>query len=180
MSTDIGQYLTESDGILFRRVSVRKYQDKEVEPEKIERMLRAAMQAPSACNQQPWEFFVITDREILESLSRCSPFAACTKEAPCAIVSAYREKCTVPEYAHIDLSIAMQNLWLETNALGLGGVWLGVCPRTERMKEVEKIVGMPQGLHAFAIFPFGYPAESRPQEDRFDRSRIHYIRGGQP
>ncbi|MBP3736109.1 MAG: nitroreductase family protein [Lachnospiraceae bacterium] len=167
----------KTDEILFHRISVRRYQDRKVEPEKIRQMLRAAMAAPSACNQQPWEFYVITDREILGALSKCSPFASCTKDAPCAIVSAFRDDCTVPEYAHIDLSIAMQNLWLETDALGLGGVWLGVCPRAERMKEVEEIVGMPEGLHAFAIFPFGYPAESRPQEDRFDEARIHFIGG---
>ena len=53
---------------LFHRISVRKYEDRPVEREKIEYMLRAAMQAPSAVNQQPWEFYVITRRETLTAL----------------------------------------------------------------------------------------------------------------
>lgn len=161
---------------IYHRVSIRKYEDKPVEPEKTEAILRAAMQAPSAGNQQPWEFFVVTDPAKLEALSMVSPYSGCTKDAPAAIVSAYRKECPIPEYAQIDLSIAMENLWLETDAQGLGGVWLGIAPLEERMKEVETILSLPASLRAFAIFPYGYPAESRAQEDRFDAERIHYIR----
>ena len=160
---------------IYHRVSIRKYQDKPVEKEKVEAILRAAMQAPSAANQQPWEFYVVTDREKLKALSRVSPYARMTEYAPAAIVSAYRIQCRVPVYAQIDLSIAMENLWLETDAQGLGGVWLGIAPVEERMQAVEQIIGMPDTLRAFAVFPFGYPAEERPQQDRFDESRIHWI-----
>ena len=69
----------------------------------------------------------------------------------------------------------MENLWLETDAQGLGGVWLGIAPLEDRMKAVEKILNIPDTLHAFAIFPYGYPAENRDQENRFDKSRIHHI-----
>ncbi len=92
---------------IYHRVSIRKYLDKPVEKEKIEALLRAAMQAPSAGNQQPWEFYVITDRTKLEELSKVSPYAGMTKDAPLAIVSAYRKDCRIPSYAQIDLSIAM-------------------------------------------------------------------------
>ena len=160
---------------IFTRVSIRRFQDRPVEPEKLEALLRAAMAAPSAGNQQPWEFYVVTNRQLLEALSEASPYAGCAKEAPVAIVSAYREALWAPAYAQIDMSIAMENLWLETQALGLGGVWLGIAPGEERMQKVEKILGMPASLRAFAVFPFGYPAESRPQQDRFDESRIHWV-----
>ena len=69
------------DQIIFHRTSIRKYQDRPVEEDKIRRILRAAMQAPSAANQQPWEFYVVTDKEILEKLSRVSPFTGMTKDA---------------------------------------------------------------------------------------------------
>jgi nitroreductase len=72
---------------IFSRVSIRKYQDKPVEKEKIEAILRAAMQAPSAANQQPWEFYVVTNKEKLEALSKVHPYAGMTKNAPAAIVS---------------------------------------------------------------------------------------------
>ena len=160
---------------IFTRVSIRKYQDRPVENEKTEAILRAAMQAPSAANQQPWEFFVVTNKEKLAALSKVSPFAGMTKNAPVAIVSAYRKDCKLPEYAQIDLSIAMENLWLETDAQGLGGVWLGIAPIEERMKKVEEILCMPDTMRAFAIFPYGYPAEERVQQQRFDETRIHYV-----
>jgi len=160
---------------IFSRVSIRKYQDRPVEKEKTLAILRAAMQAPSAGNQQPWEFFVVTNREKLIALSEVSPYAGMTKDAPIAIVAAYRRECMIPDYAEIDLSIAMENLWLETDAQGLGGVWLGIAPREERMQAVEDILDMPDTLRAFAIFPYGYPAEERKQQDRFDESRIHYV-----
>ena len=160
---------------LYTRVSIRKYQDRPVEKEKTEAMLRAAMQAPSAANQQPWEFYVVTDREMLEKLSKVSPYALCTKNAPAAIVSAYRTELWAPAYAQIDMSIAMENLWLSCGELGLGGVWLGIAPVEDRMRAVEEILGIPEGLRAFAVFPLGYPAEERKQQDRFDESRIHFI-----
>ena len=160
---------------LYTRVSIRKYQDKPVEKEKTEAILRAAMQAPSAANQQPWEFYVVTNKEKLDALSRVSPYAGMTKNAPAAIVSVYRKDCTIPAYAQIDLSIAMENPWLETDAQGLGGVWLGIAPQEDRMKAVEDVLGLPDTVRAFAIFPYGYPAEERKQQDRFDESRIHFI-----
>ena len=160
---------------IYTRVSIRKYQDKPVEKEKTEAILRAAMQAPSAVNQQPWEFYVVTEKEKLEALSQVSPYAGMTKNAPAAIVSVYRKDCRVPIYAQIDMSIAMENLWLETVAQGLGGVWLGIAPQEERMRAVEEVLDLPDTVRAFAIFPYGYPAEERAQQDRFDESRIHYV-----
>ena len=121
------------------------------------------------------EIYVYCDPAKLEALSKVGPYAGCTKDAPAAIVSAYRKECRMPEYAQIDLSIAMENLWLETDAQGLGGVWLGIAPLEDRMKEVETILGLPGSLRAFAIFPYGYPAEQRTQEDRFDAERVHFV-----
>ena len=161
---------------IFTRVSIRKYQPRPVEPEKITAILRAAMAAPSAGNQQPWEFYVITNPELIAQLSTVSPYSGCAKGAPVVIVSAYREKLWAPMYAEIDMSIAMENLWLACEEQGLGGVWMGIAPQPERMQAVEALVGIPEGLRAFAIFPLGYPAEERQQQDRFDESRIHYIK----
>ncbi len=160
---------------IFERVSTRRFEERPVEREKIEALLRAAMAAPSAGNQQPWEFYVIEDRGILERLAGVTPYSGCAGRAPAAIVSAYREKLWAPAYAQIDLSIAMENLWLACGEQGLGGVWLGIAPIEDRMRAVEEIVGIPAGQRAFAIFPLGYPAERRKQQDRWDPERIHWI-----
>ena len=133
------------------------------------------MQAPSAANQQPWEFFVVTNPDKLKALAETSPYAKMTANAPAAIVSAYRKDCMLPMYAEIDLSIAMENLWLETDAQGLGGVWLGIAPLEDRMRAVEEVLNIPDTMRAFAIFPLGYPAEERKQQDRYDETRIHWL-----
>ncbi|MEE1228164.1 MAG: nitroreductase family protein [Lachnospiraceae bacterium] len=159
---------------ILHRSSIRKFQDRPVEKEKIRQILRAAMQAPSAGNQQPWEFYIVTDPDMIESLSKSSPYAGPAAHAPVVIVSAYRKNCQMPEYAEIDLSIAMENLWIATEAIGLGGVWLGIAPIRDRMAKVEDICHIPDTQHAFALFPIGYPAEVKKQQNRFDESRIHY------
>lgn len=160
---------------IFHRVSIRKYQDKQVEAEKIEAMLKAAMQAPSAGNQQPWEFYVVTEKETLKKLSEVHQYAKMVANAPAAIVVAYREDVIFPELAIQDVSIATTQLWLECDNQGLGGVWLGIAPIEDRMQKTAEIVNMPPEHKAFAIFPFGYAAEEKAQQDRFDWNKIHYI-----
>ena len=75
---------------IFHRISVRKYQNRDVEQEKIELMLKAAMAAPSACNQQPWEFYVVKDKAVIVRLSEGSPYAKCAKDAPVVFVPCFR------------------------------------------------------------------------------------------
>lgn len=163
---------------IFHRVSIRKYQDKPVEQEKIVKMLRAAMAAPSAANQQPWEYYVVTNKEVQEKLSKVSPYSSFAKDAPVVFVPCYRQldSMRAPDYAQIDLSASVENLLLEADELGLGAVWMGIAPRQKRMEDVREILNLPDHLHAFALISCGYPAESRPQEDRYEEERVHYIR----
>ena len=161
---------------IFQRISIRKFADRPVEPEKITQILKAAMQAPSAGNQQPWEFYVVTDREKIRALSEISPYARCAKNAPAVIVPCRRtEGLRWNETVLLDLSCAVENMLLEITSLGLGGVWLCAAPLEDRMTKAEAAIGNPAGLRVFAVIPVGYPAEERPQQDRFDESRIHYI-----
>ncbi len=162
---------------IFKRISVRKYLDKEVEQEKIDLLLKAGMAAPSASNQQPWEIYVVTNKEIIEKLSLASPYAKCLKNAPVAVVPVYREEgLKFKEYAHIDMSICCENILLEATELGLGSVWLGIAPVKERMNKVNEILNLPDNLQSFAIIAIGYSNEHRSQQDRYQKSRVHYIK----
>ena len=161
---------------IFQRISVRKYTDQPVEDEKILQILRAGMAAPSAGNQQPWEFYVVKDPGIIQELSKCSKYAKCAAEASVVIVPCFRTyKLRFPEMNQIDLAIATENMLLEITSLGLGGVWLGVAPVSERMEFVDRVLGLDDSLHAFALIPVGYPDEDRLQQDRYDESRIHWL-----
>lgn len=162
---------------IYSRVSIRKYKDTPVEDEKIKEILKAGMQAPSAGNQQPWEFYVVTNKEIIEKLSMSHQYAGCAKGAPVVIVPVYRiENLMFPQYAEIDLSIAQENMWLMADSLGLGGVWMGIAPIRERMDKVREILSLPDNVEAFSLFPVGYPDEEKEQQDRYEESRIHYVR----
>lgn len=162
---------------IFHRVSIRKYQEKPVEKEKIVTMLRAAMAAPSACNQQPWEYYVVTNKEKMQELSQTSPYATFIKHAPLVFVACYRssEGIIAPSYREIDMSASVENLLLEADELGLGAVWMGIAPIEERMEAVRKVINLPQNLCAFALISCGYPAEEKEQQNRYDESRVHYL-----
>ena len=160
---------------IFTRTSVRKWKEQPVEPEKIDAVLRAAFAAPSACNQQPWEFYVVTRRETIEALSQVSPYAGAAAGAPLVFVVAYREAVTAPELTAVDCAIATENMWLALEGLGLGGVMMAIAPDEERMEKTRAALGLPAGVVPFCLLPIGYPAEKHPQQDRYDAGKIHTI-----
>ena len=161
---------------IFTRVSVRSFEEREVEKEKINQLLKAAFASPSAKNQQPWEFFIVTNKEILQKLGAVTPHSVPAAKAPAAFVIAYRkEGLPVPEKAEIDCAIATENIWLACEELGLGGVMLGIAPDPARMKAVEEVMNLPENLAAFTIFPFGYPKKKHQQQDRWDDAKIHFV-----
>ena len=162
---------------IWKRISVRKFEDRPVEDEKIEQILRAAMAAPSAANQQPWEFYVVRDPGVIKKLSKASLYARPAAGAPVVIVPCFRQEgLRFKESAEIDLATATENMLLEITSLGLGGVWLGIAPDETRMRKVEEALAIDtEKLRAFALVPVGYPAEEREQQDRFDADRIHYV-----
>ena len=160
---------------IFVRASVRSFDWRKVESEKAELLLKAAMAAPSACNQQPWEFVVVTDPDVLKELSRCSPYAGCIGRAPLGIAVCMRtEGLRAPDYAQIDASAATENLLLEAAELGLGAVWLGIAPVPERMEAVRRVIGAPETIQPFALVACGYPDKPVSPANRYDPARVHY------
>lgn len=159
---------------IFNRTSVRKYENMEVDAEKIDQILRAAMAAPSAANQQPWEFYVVKNKETLTALAECSPYGGCIKDAALAIVPVYRKEMMMPEFADIDMAACTENILLEVTELGLGAVWIGIAPLAERMENVRKVLNVPDHLTPYAIIPIGYPVADNKQKDRFDAERVHF------
>ena len=163
-----------NDETIFKRVSCRDFLDKEVENEKIEKLLAAAMQAPSSMDQRPCECFVVKDKDTKIALSKGSIFFGEAPKAPVNIVVCYKEGLKGNQFRDIDCAMASQNILLEATSLGLGSIFLGVAPDQNRQKIVELALGIVSPLHAFAIIPIGYPASLKEPESRYNPKKIHW------
>lgn len=156
------------------RRSIRRYTHQPVSEEMIEKLLRAAMAAPSAGNQQPWHFVVIDDRQLLDAIPQFHPYSAMLREAPLAVVICGDERLERHKgYWVQDCSAATQNLLLAAHALGLGAVWLGVYPVMDRVAKIQELLSLPPQVTPLAIVAVGHPAERKAPEDRFQASRVH-------
>lgn len=163
--------------IINIRRSVRKFNDKPIEKEKIELILRAAMQAPSARNQQPWKFLVSENKETFVKLSNATPNMSFINGASLVIV--YLTDLTslkTPMMYPQDLSAAIENSLLEACSLGIGSCWCGTYPNGERMQKVREIFNLDNDLEPFAVVGFGYPEDENSFKfvDRFDEKKIIY------
>lgn len=165
------------EAILSRR-SIRSYEDRPVEAEKIETLLRAAMAAPSAGNQQSWRFVVVTDRAQLDRLATATPYSGMLAHAPLAIVVCgdHTSEKYPEDYWVQDCSAAMENLLVAANAVGLGACWLGYHPRQDRKDNAREILGLPPETDTLGVASVGYPAEEKPPADRYDPGRVHHDR----
>jgi nitroreductase len=166
--------LAPADDPVLTRRSIRAYTDEPVTEAQVERLLRAAMAAPSAGNQQPWQFVVVRERSGLAAITGFHPYARMLHTAPAAIVVCGDTRLEKwPQFWEQDCAAATQNLLIEAETLGLGAVWLGVHPLRERVEGMRGLLGLPDEVVAFAIVAVGHPVERKPPADRFEAARVH-------
>lgn len=158
---------------IFSRKSVRQYLDKEVEPEKIDLLVRAGMAAPSAMDRRPWELVVVNDREAMKVLAESLPYAKMLAGAPMAIVVCGDAEKS-PNNWYIDCSAVTQNILLAAEALGLGAVWTGAYPSEERVALISETLGLPENIIPLNVVPVGYPDGEQTPKDKYDEAKIHY------
>ena len=157
---------------IFKRRSIRKYTVEQVDEQDIEKILKAAMSAPSASNRKPWQFIVVTHRLKLDALAKAHPYGKMLYDAPLCIVVCGEPEISPTSWVQ-DCSLASENLLLAVAALGLGAVWLGVHPRQERVDFVRKALDIPDNIVPLNLIPIGHPAETKESRTQFDTSRIH-------
>jgi len=144
---------------IHKRRSVRAYQNRPVEDEKLRRIFEAARLAPSAANRQPWKFVLVKDRKRRQDLAEAAHGQSFVGEAPVVIAAValrpdYIMSCDVPGYA-VDLAIAVDHITLAAVAEGLGTCWIGAFNQ-ERAREILEI---PENYKIVALLPLGYPAD---------------------
>ncbi len=160
---------------IYDRRSVRKYIDKEVNPDLVDEILRAAMFAPSGCNKQPWHFVVFNDKEVIKEVKLMHPYATALSTAPvCIMVCGDTEKEMAPGFYQVDCSAAIENMILAAKALGLDTCWMGIYPWEETMTAFSKRFNLPENIKPFALISVGYSDVKQERPRRYDSSRIHY------
>ena len=164
--------------LIFSRRSVRAYQrNRDIPSDMVSDLLEAAMAAPSACAKDPWRFIVVRDRTRLAAIASGLPNGQVLADAGIGIVvcgdlgAAHGNELS---YLLQDCSAAIENLLLAAHALGLGGCWLGVHPREERVNHLRKLLEIPEGTVPVAVMSLGWPvALDKPTRTRFNPEYIH-------
>ena len=160
------------DVIRLRR-SVRSFTDQEILDADIAAIIDAGICAPSALNQQPWEFIVIKDKNILEKLSeKLSPFYADSKVT--IILCSRTEGLKSPTRVTQDMSACMQNMMLEATKLGIGSCWIGTYPDLNRMNPLREVLNIPSNIEPFCGLVLGYPASEDAFKPVSRTAKIHY------
>lgn len=159
---------------LKTRRSIRQYQNRPVPEAMISTLMEAAMLAPSAGNQQPWHFIIVTDPAKLQAIPQFHPHSKMVLQAPVAVVICGDPTGKAwPAFWVQDCSAATQNLLLAARDLGLGTVWAGIYPVEERMIGFRRLLGIPEHIFPFALVPVGWPTGDFPSADRFRPELIH-------
>lgn len=161
---------------IMDRRSIRKFEDRPVEREKLEAILRAAMQSPTGKNSQCWEFLVIEDEADRLAVTKMSPFAQCAKNAKALIltmVNMQRADPDVPVWIQ-DMAAASMTMLTQAELEGLGATWLGMYPFQERLDAAREYFRLPEHLIPFSVIALGYKLKEKPAEDRYDPAKVHW------
>jgi len=155
------------------RRSIRKYLPQPVEEATIEILLRAAMAAPSAHNQQPWAVVVMDDRTLLYAIPKFHPYSKMLLTAPLAfLVCGTKGNLKAPTFWEQDCAAAVENVLVEAAYQGLGSCWMGVHPHKGLEKGMRELLHLPENLIPFALIALGYPGEEKEPSGRYDPSRV--------
>lgn len=148
--------------LVKERRSVRSYLTRQVEQQKLDYVMECARLAPSACNKQPWTFFIVESEEAKKKLFECYPSAWFrTDPAPVFIIAcgdtetSWKRDYDGKDHMEVDLGIVFEHICLAATEQGLGTCW--ICHfKPELLKE---LFGLPENLVPVAITPLGYPSD---------------------
>ena len=173
----------EKIDFILTRSSVRRF-SRALTAEETEKLLRAAMAAPTAMDYQPWHFVVINDNETKNKLRSFLPYAKminedCTGIVVCGDIALYEDVSRSEGedntlYWVEDCSAASENLLLAAHALGLGAVWTGIFPLESRISKLRETLSLPENIVPLNLILAGQPLAEGSVKDKWDPSKIHY------
>ena len=159
---------------IFERRSVRKYTDKDISSEDMEKLLKAGMNAPSAHNYKPDDLIAVKNKETLKKLADTCIYSHMLNEANAAIVVCSRADDEKTPYWQADCGAVTENILLEATHLGIGSCWLGGYPDLEKTAKEKEILGIPEEYKVFCVISLGYPNENKKPNDNYYQEKVHY------
>jgi nitroreductase len=160
---------------IYQRRSVRRYQDKKVDKDTMVLLLKAAMSAPSACNNQPWEFIAVTEEETMGRLRESLYFGKYNATAAIVVCGNMKfAKGGLERYWVQDCSAAMENILIAASGLGLGAVWIGVYPLPSVIEPLKKAMSIPEHVTPLGVAYIGYPAEEKEPRTQFNEKVVYW------
>jgi nitroreductase len=140
----------------------------------IEKLMHAAMSAPSAMGARPWHFIAVSDRSMLDAMAKIHPYAQMLASAQCAIVVCGDSAAEIfPDFFQQNCAAATENILIAATDLGLGSVWVGLYPNERYRRDFKKMFKLPDSIEPFALVPLGFPNHAPAPSNRFDASRVH-------
>ncbi len=157
---------------MLNRKSVRKYSNKPVEQDKIDLIVKSAMSAPSAKNLQPWEFLVVTDKNLLKQIAKYIPNASYSKKSQFAIIVC-GDKNVSEKFWIQDCSAVTENILLVVESLDLGAVWCAVYPYEDKVEKIQKLFKLPDNIVPLNVIPVGYPKKKETPKQKYNPKKVH-------
>ncbi len=156
--------------LINTRRSTRNFKPDPVSDKDVQDLLEAAMNAPSAINEQAWQFVILSEK-VLEkylAINGNTPKSAPVAILVCRDLAAEKAK----GYSVQDCAAASQNILLAAHAKGLGAVWTTVFP--EKVVPTRNLLNIPESIQPFSCIPVGYPAvDLKNTTSRFDEKKVH-------
>ena len=162
--------------IIFKRRSIRKFQQREVSRETLTQLLQAAMAAPSAKNSRPWEFIAITDKAVLDQFRARLEYGNYNTMAAILVLGNLKiaKNDSSKRFWMQDCAAAVENILIAATGLGLGTVWIGSYPKEDVSQTEHEVLGIPPDVYPLALIYIGYPAEEKEARTQFEESRVHW------
>ncbi len=162
--------------MIIKRRSVRKFIDKEIDDDLINKLLESAMAAPSACNKRPWEFYVIKNKELQEELKLMSKYSNMNSSLIIIVAGNTKNSLSAKDndFWIQDCSAAVENILVTAEECGLGSCWCGLYPMKISANKTREVLSLDEEIIPMALIHLGYPGESKEPRTQFEPEKVHW------
>lgn len=161
--------------IIEKRISIRKFNHKEIAKDDILKIVESGMIAPSSKNNKPWQFIILEDKKLIEKVSTFHKNWITLKEANKVIIVCGDLECDdrVP-HVLMACSASTENILLKATELEIGSIWLGAYPDKVRLEALKEEFNLPSSIVPISVVALGYSDNKNIRERKINYEKIHF------